>query len=302
MTNAKITSLAELSTTPANGDMLVIVDVSDTSMNGTGTNKKIAADMFVRTNGNTNTLTGDVDFNTNDALNLGALAIGTATTGNLIEAKGNVGALTLDSNGNVLSFSRDSTNYVVANSVGGAFSFVTNGASVSVANSSIFCSATSQRVGIAGNSAPSYALDVNGQAHASSFPTSSDIRLKEDINRLELTNSLKQKLNQINAYTFKWKDGYSGVEHFKRGDGRTKDLQVGFIAQEVKEAVPQLVTTWRHAKQEGEDEDGNVIETNVIEDALAVDYTRFIPILWEAVKELYQENAELKQRVTALGA
>ena len=302
MTNAKITSLAELSTTPANGDMLVIVDVSDTSMNGTGTNKKIAADMFVRTDGNTNTLTTDLDLSDNQILDVSGLAIGTASTGQLLEVVGSLGGCAVDSTGVTLSMTRASNNYIKASETGGAIAFIANGAANSGANSSIFLSTTSQRVGIAGNSSPSYALDVSGQAHASSFPTSSDIRLKENINRLELTNNLKQKLSQINAYTFKWKDGYSGVEHFKRGDGRTKDLQVGFIAQEVKEAVPQLVTTWRHAKQEGEDEDGNAIETNVIEDALAVDYTRFIPILWEAVKELYQENAELKQRVAALEA
>lgn len=435
MADSKITGLAELAATPANTDLLVIVDVSDTTMAGSGTNKKIKANRFLTTNGTASTLGADLNVNSYDinnagtvgagtvttlALNAGTLlanlnannynitgvaglttntlttsgsvgfgtatpgfnahivgnsndgvaiaiqnnsagatryilqstgssaapgagyleitslgqpasnrlsfdgstgrlgigisnpaykldvagtvrashltassiSIGTATTGQIFQVEGSLGGVSIDGNGNTMAFSRPSVNYLRASETGGAFAVVTNGLAQTGANSSIFCSSTSQRVGVAGNSNPSYELDVNGQCHASSFPTSSDMRLKTNINRLNLTSNLKQKLNAINAYTFEWSDNYSGVDKFKRGDGITKNLQVGFIAQEVQAAIPQLVTTWRHVGKDGE----------VIEDALAVDYTRFVPIMWEGVKELYSEITALKQRVSQLEA
>jgi len=267
MANSKITSLSELTTKPEDTDMFVVVDVSDTSMNGTGTNKKLAGDMLVRTNGTVNTLDDD-------------LTIFKASARVNIDASSSNPVLYFAANG----VEKYHLYYNVGNQ---RLSFVETGVAETVHFKA------GGNVGI-GNSSPSYTLDVSGAVHASSFPTSSDIRLKDNVRRFQLNNSIKQKLNAINAYLFEWKDEYTAVEQFK-SNGVEKDTQIGFIAQEVREAVPQLVTEWRHAKTV------NDTDENIIEDALAVDYTRFIPILWEAVKELYQENAELKQRMTSLG-
>lgn len=247
------------------------------------------------------TLGGSVNAGGYQIGNIGAVAIGTASTGQLIEIVGSLGSMALDTTGATWAMSRASNNYIKASSSGGAIAFVANGAANSGANSSIFCGTVSQRVGIAGQSSPSYELDVNGAAHASSFPTSSDARLKENIRPFVLTPTIKQRLNMVSAYLFEWRDDYAAVDAFRRGDGVTKDTQIGFIAQEVGSAVPQLVTRWRHAKRGIDPVTGEDIETNVIPDALAVDYARFIPILWEAAKDLYGEVATLKQRVTALG-
>ena len=51
MADAKITSLAALAADPANNDMFVIVDVSDTSMAATGTDKKLAASYLMKSSG-----------------------------------------------------------------------------------------------------------------------------------------------------------------------------------------------------------------------------------------------------------
>ena len=56
MADAKITGLAALAANPADNDMFVIVDVSDTSMASTGTDKKLAAS-YVSFRTNTETLT-----------------------------------------------------------------------------------------------------------------------------------------------------------------------------------------------------------------------------------------------------
>jgi hypothetical protein len=79
MASSKITGLAELAATPASTDMLVLVDVSDTSMAATGTDKKIAASRFLSTNGTANTLGATLNANSNHITNVGTIGIGTAT-------------------------------------------------------------------------------------------------------------------------------------------------------------------------------------------------------------------------------
>jgi hypothetical protein len=46
MADSKITGLGSLSTAPDNLDLLVMVDVSDTSMAGTGTDKQVTFAVF----------------------------------------------------------------------------------------------------------------------------------------------------------------------------------------------------------------------------------------------------------------
>ena len=129
-------------------------------------------------------------------------------------------------------------------------------------------------VGI-GTTSPSYRLDVAGDAHATSFPTSSDARLKKNI--APVTNSL-DKLKNVNGVYFEWNEKYKQL-------GRaTNGKQIGIIAQDLEKEFPELVTTW-----------GN-------ESYRAVDYGRLTAVLLEAVKELDAENQELKQRVEDLEA
>jgi len=115
-----------------------------------------------------------------------------------------------------------------------------------------------------------YKLDVAGSCHATSFPTSSDLRFKEDVE--PLTNVL-ERLEQVRGVTFKWNKRYASL-------GRaTKGTQIGLIAQEVEKAFPELVSTW---SQEG------------VGDYRAVDYGRLNAVLVEALKELHKELAELR--------
>jgi hypothetical protein len=121
--------------------------------------------------------------------------------------------------------------------------------------------------------APAYELDVAGQAHASSFPVSSDARLKKNVK--QLTNVL-EKLEQIRGVSFDWNELYESL-------GRsTGHREIGVIAQEVETVFPELVTTWSD------------------EEYRAVDYSRLTAVLVEAIKELKAENEALKQRIDAL--
>jgi hypothetical protein len=122
---------------------------------------------------------------------------------------------------------------------------------------------------------PANRLDVYGSAHATSFPTSSDIRFKTNIT--QLTNVL-EKVEKIHGVSFEWNKLYESM-------GRsTGHREIGVIAQEVEAVFPELVTTWG---------DNN-------ENYKAVDYGRMTGVLVEAVKELKAENDALKQRVEAL--
>jgi hypothetical protein len=120
-------------------------------------------------------------------------------------------------------------------------------------------------VGI-GTTAPAYKLDVAGAAHASSFPTSSDVRLKKDVT--QLTNVL-EKLEKIRGVAFEWNGLY---ESLGRSTGH----------KEIGAVFPELVTTWGD------------------EGYKAVDYGRLTGVLIEAAKELKAENEALKQRIEVL--
>ena len=86
----------------------------------------------------------------------------------------------------------------------------------------------------------------------------SDVRLKTDIQPLE--GSSLEKVKQLTAKTYLWKDDLMG-----KGDKR----EIGLIAQEVAEVVPEVVS-----------------KMSKDADTLGVAYTQLVPLLVEAVKEL----------------
>jgi hypothetical protein len=59
MADAKTTQLAQLAATPATNDMLMVVDVSDTTMAASGTNKRLPASYVARSDAGKKLITGD---------------------------------------------------------------------------------------------------------------------------------------------------------------------------------------------------------------------------------------------------
>ena len=98
-------------------------------------------------------------------------------------------------------------------------------------------------------------VDVNGNV----VNQASDIRLKENINTIE--NALDKVMN-LRGVTYQWKDRFNG------GDA----VRLGFIAQEVQEITPELIT-----------ENGEY---------LGVQYKDVPALLVEAIKELVSGNTE----------
>jgi len=104
-----------------------------------------------------------------------------------------------------------------------------------------------------------------------SYQSSSDARLKENVQPLTDSLSTIQKLRGVQ---FNWKRDEYPDHNF------SESRQVGFIAQEVAQVLPEVV-------DKGDDEDG----------FYSVSYGRIVPVLVEAIKELKAENELLKDQL-----
>jgi len=115
-------------------------------------------------------------------------------------------------------------------------------------------------VGI-GTTSPSYNLDVNGSVRATSYVTTSDYRIKENVQILDKSYNVDnlRPITYLNKYN--------------------KKQDIGLIAHELQEVFPCLVT--------GE-KDGDQIQS--------VNYTGLIPILIKEIQDLKKEVKMLKER------
>ena len=96
---------------------------------------------------------------------------------------------------------------------------------------------------------------------------SSDIRLKENIQPIQ--NAL-EKVESISGNTYDWKEGYDEVHSHKGND-------VGVIAQEIEQILPQIVTNRDNGFK-------------------AVQYEKIIPLLIQAIKELSAKVDRLENK------
>ena len=113
------------------------------------------------------------------------------------------------------------------------------------------------------------ALHVHDDITAFSSSTASDVKLKENIERVE---GALDKVSQLDGVTFTWKR-----------DGKES---AGVIAQNVEEVLPSAV-------KEVETLDGEEINKHV-------DYTQLSALFIEAIKELKEENKSLRDEIQKL--
>lgn len=102
------------------------------------------------------------------------------------------------------------------------------------------------------------------------FNTTSDRRLKTNIEKMESGLTL---LDNIDAYTYEMKSNL-GQKH------------IGFIAQELYKVIPSIVK--------------GSPETTDVQNPMMVDYSKMTPVLVAALKEVANENKDLKSRVEQL--
>ena len=136
------------------------------------------------------------------------------------------------------------------------------------------------------------------------YATSSDYRLKENVEDLENAST---RLNQLNPKRF----------NFINDESNT--LVDGFLAHEVQSVVPEAVVGERDATKEEEyivteaipevrDEDGNVTEqevpavmgTRTVDSYQGIDQSKLVPLLVASLQEALAEIETLKTRVQTL--
>lgn len=135
---------------------------------------------------------------------------------------------------------------------------ISAGGVVNISSTTASSSATTGALKVAGGAGISGALHVTGSAHAASYQTPSDSRLKSDV--VEIAGAVA-KIQQIRGVDFVWKES-----------GKS---DTGVIAQEVEQVLPHVVS---------ETEAGTK----------TVDYSRITALLIQAVKEQQDQIDELK--------
>jgi len=139
-------------------------------------------------------------------------------------------------------------------------------------------------------------ISVNGAS--TQFNTSSDYRLKTDVQPMTGASARVQALNPVN---FEW-----------IADGNRTD---GFLAHEAQEVVPEAVVGNKDAMRDEpyevtpavlDDDDnvttGAVMGTRSVPDYQGIDQSKLVPLLTAALQEALTEIASLKTRVEALEA
>jgi hypothetical protein len=132
----------------------------------------------------------------------------------------------------------------------------------------------------AANTNPTNRMTIDGSGNigaptGTNIYNASDVRLKK--NTTTITDGLL-KINALNPVKFNWIDGF-----VKSEDG--KDM-LGFVAQEVQNAVPEAVENFG----------GNsiIVGDTVIENPLRVNEKFIIPVLVKAIQELNQKFEDYK--------
>ncbi len=121
-------------------------------------------------------------------------------------------------------------------------------------------------------------MTLKGNLTSNGTSSSSDLRLKKDIQSL---NGSLDKVLKLRGVSFYWKSkdemaAAKGEDVNNMSYGFSDEKQIGVIAQEVEEVLPELVVT---------DNEG----------FKAVKYENLTPVLIEAVKELKAEKDELQK-------
>tara|TARA_B100001093_G_C26335013_1_gene803505 strand:- start:82 stop:627 length:546 start_codon:yes stop_codon:yes gene_type:complete len=130
----------------------------------------------------------------------------------------------------------------------------------------------------------------NINAQGSITANSSDRRLKENLTHIK---SPLSKILKLNGYTFDWKKEVKEL-------GFTPNLKkndIGLIAQEVQEVMPQAVAPAPFDQMWDVEAQKDISRSG--EHYLTIQYERLVPLLVEAIKEQQEQINALKDEITS---
>ena len=150
------------------------------------------------------------------------------------------------------------------------------------------------------NSSGTQVGSISASASAATYNTSSDYRLKENV---DYTWDATTRLKQLKPARFNWI-----VDD-------TNTLVDGFIAHEVSGIVPEAISGTKDAMVDQEyeitpavkDEEGNIVTeavmgTRSVPDHQGIDQSKLVPLLTKALQEQQTTIEALEARITALEA
>ena len=129
----------------------------------------------------------------------------------------------------------------------------------------------SGNVGV-GTTTPTFKLEVNGLFKSFGTTEISDKRYKKDIKKIE---DAMAKVGQLQGVYYNWKKEEFSDKNFQKG------LQMGLIAQDVENVIPEVVNT---------DYDG----------FKSVNYSNLVALLIEGMKEQQQEIERLRSQMNGI--
>lgn len=139
-----------------------------------------------------------------------------------------------------------------------------------------------------------FTVDSAGAVHGTSFPVSSDERLKTDIEPLE--GSL-DKLLRLRGVSFLWREDHGTHRDYTKDANREiTPRQIGVIAQDVLAEFPEIVHQWPVFAQQYDEEEEATLSVETGETRYAVDYGRVVPILIEALREVDERLHVLEEK------
>ncbi len=149
--------------------------------------------------------------------------------------------------------------------------FMIGNGTTNVARSNALMVLKNGNIGV-GTSAPTQKLHVNGSVLATAYNVVSDRRFKK--NFLSIDRPI-ERLEKLSGLYFEYKPACETGTEFPTG------RQVGFIAQEVEEVMPEAVTTNASGYK-------------------SVDYSKVVPLLVEGIKAQQKEIREQNKRLENL--
>jgi len=190
-----------------------------------------------------------------------------------------------------------------ANRPKGVYGFDGSGYGYGVYGLSSYSSGTDGYRGVYGReySGNGYAVYASGDLYVSgTIYNPSDKRLKKNIAPI---NNALSIINQINpkTYDYRWDEN-----KFKKA-GLAKTKQMGFIAQELEQVLPNLIKETKltlsmpeYTKLELQENPKLRKEEEVTMDTKAINYTALIPLLTQAIKEQQEIIKNLETRIEKL--